>query len=45
MQLSVMTAAEGNGELVADLETDGSRLGKPQVMGIGRLPAADEAGL
>ena len=45
MQLPMMTAAERHGELVADFETDGPRLRKPQVMRIGRLPAADEAGL
>ena len=41
----MMNTAEGYGELVADFEAQGSRLGKPQVMRIGRLPAADEAGL
>ena len=40
-----MTAAERHGELIADFEAQGSGLGKPQVMRIGRLPAADEAGL
>ena len=45
VQLAVMPAAERDGELVADLEAQGSGLGKPQVMRIGRLPAADEAGL
>jgi hypothetical protein len=45
MQLPVMTAAERHGELVADFETQSSGLGKAQVMRIGRLPAADEAGL
>ena len=45
MQLPVMTTAQGHGELIADLEADGSRLGEAQVMGIGRLPAADEARL
>ena len=45
MQLPMMTAAEGDGELVADFETEGSGLRKPQVMRIGRLPAADQAGL
>ena len=45
MQLPMMTAAERNGELVADLETDGSGLRKPQVMRIARLPAADETRL
>ena len=45
MQLPVMTAAEGYGELVADLEADGPGLRKPQVMWVGWLPTADEAGL
>ncbi len=45
MQLPMMTAAERHGELVADFETERSGLGKPQVMRIGRLPAADQAGL
>ena len=45
MQLPVMTAAEGYGELVADFEAEGSGLGKPQVMRIGRLTAADETRL
>ena len=45
MQLPVMTTAERNGELVADLEADGSGLGKPQMMRIAGLPAADETGL
>ena len=34
MQLPMMTAAERYGELVADLETQCSRLRKPQVMRI-----------
>ena len=42
MQLPMMTAAERYGELVADFETQGSGLRKPQVMRIGRLPAANE---
>ena len=45
MQLPMMTAAERYGEFVADFETERSGLGKPQVMRIGRLPAADEAWL
>ena len=45
MQLPMMTAAERDGELVADFEAERSGLRKPQVMRIGRLPAADEAGL
>ena len=45
MQLPMMTAAEGDGELVADFKADGSRLSKPQMMRVGWLPAADEARL
>jgi hypothetical protein len=45
VQLPMMPAAKRHGELIAHLETDGSRLCKPQVMRIGRLPAADEARL
>ena len=45
MQLPVMTAAERDGELVADFEADGPRLSKAQVMRIARLSAADKTGL
>ena len=45
MQLLMMTAAKGNGELVADFETQGSGLSKSQVMRIARLPAADQTRL
>ena len=45
MQLPVMAAAQRYGELVADLQADGSGLREPQVMRIGGLSAADEAGL
>ena len=45
VQLPMMTAAKGHGELVADFKADGSGLGKAQVMRVGRLPAADETGL
>ena len=45
MQLPMMTAAERYGELVADFEAECPGLRKPQVMRIGRLPAADEARL
>jgi hypothetical protein len=45
MQLPVMPAAKRDRELIAHLETNGSRLCKPQVMRIGRLPATDEARL
>ena len=41
----MMPAAKRYGELVAHLETNRSRLSKPQVMGIGRLPATDETRL
>ena len=42
MKLPMMTAAERHGEFVADFETQCSGLGKPQVMRIGRLLAANE---
>jgi hypothetical protein len=42
MQLPMVTAAEGYGKFVADFETQGSGLGKPQLMRIGRLPDANE---
>jgi hypothetical protein len=45
MQLPMMTAAERYGEFVADFETQGSGLRKPQMMRIGWLSATDEAGL
>ena len=45
MQLAMMAATEGYGEFVADFEAERSRLRKPQVMRIGRLPATDQAGL
>ncbi len=45
MQLPVMTAAERNGELVADFKADRSWLGKPQVMRVAGLPPAYETGL
>jgi hypothetical protein len=45
VQLPVMSTAQRHRELITHLETDGSRLRKPQVMGIGRLPAADDTGL
>jgi hypothetical protein len=45
VQLPVMPAAKRDRELITHLETNGSRLCEPQVMGIGRLPAADEARL
>ena len=45
MQLTMMTTAEGYSELVADFEAECPGVRKPQVMRIGRLPAADEARL
>ena len=45
VHLSVMTPAEGYGEFITHFETDRSRLRKPEVMGIGRLPAANQARL
>ena len=45
VQLTMMVAAEGYGELIADFQAQGSGLRKAQVMRIGRLPAADQAGL
>ena len=45
MQLTVMAPAEGNGELITDLEANGSGLGKAQVMRVCGLASTDEAGL
>ena len=45
VQLTMMAAAERNGELVADFKADGPGLGKAQVMRIGWLAAADQAWL
>ena len=45
MKLPMVPAAQRHSELITDLKTDGSRLSKPQMMRIGRLPPADNAGL
>ena len=45
VNLTMMSTAERHGELIADFKTQGSGLRKPKVMRIGRLTAADEAGL
>jgi hypothetical protein len=45
VNLAMMSTAERDGELIADFEAQGSGLSEPQVMRIGRLQAADEAGL
>ena len=42
MDLAVMSATEGDRELVADLAAKRRRLRKSQVMGIGRSPTADQ---
>ena len=44
MQVPMVAAAERYGELIADFETQGPGLGKPQVMRIGRLAPANQAG-
>jgi hypothetical protein len=45
MNLAVVSAAERDGELVADLATERLRLAKAQVMRVSWLAAADQAGL
>ena len=45
VHFAMMHAAERNRELIAHLEAESPRLRKAQVMGIGGLPAANEAGL
>ena len=45
MQLSMMATAERHRELIADFDTQSSRLCKAQVMRIRRMTAADEAWL
>ena len=45
VQLTMMAAAERNGELIADFQAQGPELGKAQVMRIGWLAPADLAGL
>ncbi|XYL29203.1 hypothetical protein ACRQ5Q_13620 [Bradyrhizobium sp. PMVTL-01] len=45
MQLSVMGTAERHGEFVAHLEAKALGLREPQVVRIGRVTAANEAGL
>ena len=41
----MVTTAERHGELVTDFETEGSGLGKAQVMRIRRLSTTDQARL
>lgn len=40
-----MATAERNCELVTHFQSEGSGLGKPQVMRVGRLTSADQTGL
>jgi hypothetical protein len=45
VQVAVVDPAKGHSELITDLAAKGARLPKPDVVGIGGTPAADEAGL
>ena len=45
VQLTMMVAAEGYGELIADFQAQGLGLGKVQMMRIGWLAPADQAWL
>jgi hypothetical protein len=45
MDLAVVASAQRNRELIADLAPERSALGESQVVGIGGLPAANEARL
>ena len=45
VELAVMGAAEGDGELVANLAAERLGLGEADVMGVGRDRAAENAGL
>ena len=45
VELAVMQGTEGHDPLVAGLEPPGAGLGEGEMMGLGRLPPADQAGL
>ena len=45
VELPVVEGAEGDGELVRDLAPEGGGLRELQVMGVGAVAAADQAGL
>jgi hypothetical protein len=45
MDFAVMAPAQGNRELIADFAAQSRVLREPQMVGIRRLPAADEARL
>ena len=45
VQFAMVDAAEGDGEFIADLATQGAWLSEPQVVGIGGLPATHKTRL
>jgi hypothetical protein len=45
MDFAMVAPTQWDRELIADLTAKGRRLGKAQMMGIGRTPAADQASL
>ena len=45
VNLAMMAATQGHCELIADLAAHGPALGKAQMMGVTRYPAADDARL
>ena len=45
MQLPVMGSTQRNSKLIADLSTQGAGLSKAQMVGVGRRPTTDHAGL
>ena len=45
MDLAMMSPAQGDGELIADLAPECSRLGKAEVMGIHGSSTADQTGI
>ena len=45
MELTMMAAAQGHGELIADLASERAALREAQMVGIRRLPAANQTGL
>ena len=45
MEFAMMAAAERHGELIARLAAESAALRKAQMMGVARLPAADQARL
>ena len=45
VKLAVVGAADRNGEFIADLAAERAKLGKAQMMGVGRRATAQQAGL